>query len=383
MPSGRPRVVESPPHSASRDLRGTGRPQPLPPGDGPLSAGGRAQALPRSFVLAAGLLAAAWCVSVAVAVSIGTVPIALADVLRAIGAQVGIGRAPGPTEMLVVWELRLPRVLLASIVGGGLAVVGVAMQALVRNPLAEPYILGVSGGASVGVSLFYLGWLPVALAGALSIGLAAFAGALGAMVLVYLVAREGPRLSTARLLLAGIAMQALLGAVSAFVIFASPAPQKLQTVLFILLGTFSGTSWAGLVLPGVVTVLGVATFWGLARPMDALLTGEEPAQNLGVPVEALKKVLIALTALVTGVLVAAAGIIGFVGLIIPHAVRFLTGPAHGRLLPIAFAAGAIFMVWADLAARTALPAQELPVGILTAICGVPFFLALLRKAGPG
>jgi len=327
-------------------------------------------------------LVVAWLLSSAVAVAVGAVSVPLVDVLHVIGGKLGIGTAADETATLIVWELRLPRVLLAAIVGGGLAVVGVAMQALVRNPLAEPYILGVSGGASAGVSLFYLGWLPVAVAGVLSIGLAAFLGALLTMVIVYLVARDGPRVSTARLLLAGVAMQALLGAITSFIIFASPAPQKLQTVLFLLLGTFSGTSWGALVLPGVIAVGGTLALWLLARPMDALLTGEEPAHSLGVPVEVLKRVLIGLSALVTGVLVAASGIIGFVGLIIPHAVRFLTGPGHRSLVPLSFAAGAIFLVWADVAARTVLPAQELPVGVLTAICGVPFFLALLRRKGP-
>lgn len=327
-------------------------------------------------------LVAAWLLSSAVAVAVGTVSIPLAEVARVIAAQVGLMAPAGEVHTTIVWELRLPRVLLAALVGGGLAVVGVAMQALVRNPLAEPYILGVSGGASAGVSLFYLGWLPVAVAGALTLGLAAFLGALGTMLIVYLVAREEARVSTARLLLAGVAMQALLGSVVAFIIFASPQPQKLQTLMFLLLGSFSGTSWSALVLPLLAAGGGTVLLLALARPMDALLTGEEPAQSLGVPVEALKRTLIILTALVTGVLVAASGIIGFVGLIIPHAVRFISGVGHRRLVPLSFAAGAVFLVWADLAARTILPAQELPVGVLTAICGVPFFLVLLRKVGP-
>jgi len=327
-------------------------------------------------------LVAAWALSTAVAVSVGSASIPLAEVGRVLGAQLGLGAAPSETAALIVWELRLPRVLLAALVGGGLAVVGVAMQALVRNPLAEPYILGVSGGASAGVSLFYLGFFPAALAGALSLGLVAFLGALGTMAVVYLVARDGPRVSTARLLLAGVAMQALLGALTSFVVFASPQPQKLQTVLFLLLGSFSGASWAGLVGPALAALGGCGVLWVLARPMDALLTGEEPAESLGVPVEALKRVLIGLSALVTGLLVAASGIIGFVGLIVPHAVRFVAGVGHRRLVPLAFGVGAVFMVWADLAARTVLPAQELPVGVLTALCGVPFFLVLLRRAGP-
>lgn len=320
-------------------------------------------------------LVVAWLASAAVAVAVGSTPIPLGEAVAAL-----LGDPSDPAVRAIVVELRLPRVLLAGIVGGGLAVVGVAMQALVRNPLAEPYILGVAGGASTGVSLFYLGALPAALTGALSIGTAAFAGALATMALVYLVARDGPRLSTARLLLAGVAMQALLGALTSFVIFASPAPQRLQTVLFLLLGTFSGTSWLDLALPALVTLGGTALLVALARPLDVMMTGEEPAHSLGIPVEAMKRGLILLTALMTGVLVAAAGVIGFVGLIVPHAVRFAAGVRHAVLLPLSFAGGALLMVWADLAARTVLPAQELPVGILTALCGVPFFLVLLRRS---
>ncbi len=335
----------------------------------------------RALLLGVGL-GVAWLASAAVAVAVGSADVSLAEVGRAVGHRIGLGAAPDPTAELIVWELRLPRVVLAGLVGGGLAVVGVGMQALVRNPLAEPYILGVSGGASAGVSLFYLGFLPAALTGALSLGLAAFLGALLAMVAVVLVAREGSRVSTARLLLAGVAVQALLGALTSFLIFASPAPQKLQTLLFLLLGSFEGTTWGEVGLPATVAVGGALALWALARPMDALLTGEEPAQSLGVPVEALKRALIVLTALVTGVLVAASGIIGFVGLIVPHAVRFVVGVGHRRVVPVTFGAGAVFLVWADLAARTVLAGQVLPVGVLTALCGVPFFLVLLRRAGP-
>src|SRR5690606_17962294 len=228
-----------------------------------------------------------------------------------------------------------------------------------------------------------LGFLPPLLARSLSIPLAAFLGALAAMLVVYLVARQGTRVSTARLLLAGVAVSAFLAALTALVTFASPEPNKIRTVLFLLLGSFAGTTWSEVALPAFGSLLGLGALWALARPLDALLTGEEPAQSLGVPVEAIKRVLIGLAALVTGLLVAASGVIGFVGLIVPHAVRFVVGVSHRRVVPVSFLAGAVFLVWADLAARTLLPSQELPVGVLTALCGVPFFLVLLRRAGPG
>ena len=329
-------------------------------------------------------LGAALVVSVGIAVALGSAEVALGDVARAVLHRLtgGALEAPDAISDTIIWTLRLPRVVLAALVGGGLAVIGVAMQALVRNPLAEPYILGVSSGASAGVSLFYLGFLPPLIARALSVSLAAFLGALLAMLVVYLVARQGPRVSTARLLLAGVAVSAFLAALTAFVTFASPEPNKIRTVLFLLLGSFAGTTWSGVALPAFAALCGTGALWALARPLDALLTGEEPAQSLGVPVEGLKRTLIVLAAFVTGLLVAASGIIGFVGLIVPHAVRFVAGVSHRRVVPLSFVAGALFLVWADLAARTILPSQELPVGVLTALCGVPFFLVLLRRSGP-
>ena len=290
----------------------------------------------------------------------------------------------GPlTDRQIVWTLRMPRVVLALAVGGGLAVVGVAMQALVRNPLAEPYILGASSGASAGAALFFLGFLPPLVSRAASMSVVAVAGAWLAVLAVFAAARRGPTLSTTRLLLAGVAMSALLGSVTAFVTYASPDPDKLRAVLFWLLGSLSRARWSTVWAPLAVSAASVAALWALARPLDLLSTGEEAAASLGVPVERLKKALVALAAVATGVLVASAGVIGFVGLIVPHAVRLVSGATHGRLVPLAFAGGALFLLLADLAARTVLPGQEVPVGVLTAICGVPFFLALLRRFGDG
>ena len=291
---------------------------------------------------------------------------------------------PGPeVDQQIVWMLRMPRIVLALSVGGGLAVIGVAMQALVRNPLAEPYILGASSGASAGAALFYLGFLPAVVSRTASMSVVAVAGAWLAVLAVFAAARKGPVLSTTRLLLAGVAMSAMLGSVTAFVTFASPEPDKLRAVLFWLLGSLSGTRWGEVWAPLVISTASGTALWALARPLDLLSTGEEAAAALGVPVEGLKRGLIAIAAVATGVLVASAGVIGFVGLIVPHAVRLVAGATHGRLVPLAFAGGAVFLLLADLAARTILPAQEVPVGVLTAICGVPFFLLLLRRFGSG
>ena len=291
-----------------------------------------------------------------------------------------VGRGDTVAET-IVWRLRMPRVVLAASVGGGLAVVGVAMQALVRNPLADPYLLGASSGASAGASLFYLGFLPAVVSRGLTMPAAAVAGAWLAVAAVVAVSRRGGALAPGRLLLTGVAVSALLGSVTAFVTFASPDPDRLRAVLFWLLGSFAGATWSAVWIPLGASVLAAIALWGLARPLDLLTTGEEPAEALGVPVERLKHVLIGITAVATGAAVAAAGVVGFVGLVVPHAVRMAAGAGHRRLVPLAFAAGAVFLVLADLAARTVLAGQEVPVGVLTALCGVPFFLALMRKTG--
>jgi iron complex transport system permease protein len=324
-------------------------------------------------------------VTFVVALAVGSEPIAFSDAINVMAVKLGIANVGGVdlTTDRIIWQLRMPRILLAAAVGGGLSIVGVAMQTLVRNPLAEPYILGVSGGASTGASLFYLGFLPPILSQTLSMPIAAFVGALLAMVLVYVVARTGFAINTGRLLLAGVAVGALLAAVTSFVTIASPSPQRMRAVLFWLLGSFGGARWSVIGIPIGASLAGLLVLIGLSRSMDAMLMGEEPAQSLGVPVESTKRLLILITALVTGALVSVSGIIGFVGLIIPHSIRLVAGVTHRTLLPLSFVAGSLFLVWADLAARTVIPHEELPIGILTAVCGVPFFLVLLRRAPRG
>ena len=323
-------------------------------------------------------LGVAFLLVLGLALSLGTADVSFVDAYRVLLAQTGGNVHPSETTVRIVWNLRLPRALLAFIVGGGLAVVGVAMQTLVRNPLAEPYILGISSGATAGASLFYLGFLPPLLSKTLSMPVAAFGGGLMAIVVVYLIARTDTHISVARLLLAGVAMSALMAAITSFVTLSSPDPGKLRAVLFWLLGSLSGARWGLLPLPTLAVVFGTGVLLLLARPLDALLMGEESARSLGMPVEALKRGLIVLAAFVTGSLVAVSGAVGFVGLIVPHIVRRFTGVTHRRLVPASFVIGALFLAMADLAARTLLPVQELPVGILTALCGGPFFLALLR-----
>ena len=305
--------------------------------------------------------------ALAVSIAFGSISIPVATTFSML---LGNGAGVEETLKVIILQLRLPKAIAAFFVGGGLSLVGVAMQALVRNPLAEPYVLGVSGGASAGASLFYLGLVPTLIATQLDLAFASFLGALLSISMVYLVARSSGSLSVSRLLLAGVAMASFMAAISSFVYFATPDLNRMRSVLFWLMSSFYHITWADLPAAIAVTLAGGGILLGLSRSLDAMLIGEEPAQSLGVPVESVKKILIVLSALVTGTLVSVSGAIGFVGLMIPHSVRSLMGVNHRYVLPGSFLAGGIFLVLADTLARSILPGQQLPVGIVTAIAGV-------------
>ncbi|MEU8775557.1 iron ABC transporter permease [Streptomyces sp. NPDC048606] len=282
-----------------------------------------------------------------------------------------------PVRETIVVDVRLPRVLLAGVVGAGLSVSGMALQALVRNPLADPMLLGVSSGASVGavvVLVFNLTFL-----GMFSVPVAAFGGALAALVAVYFLARSGGRMTTVRLVLAGVAMAEVLSAVASFVVVTSSEPQKTQSALRWMLGGLAGTTWTTVWIPVAAVLIGTAVLLGVCRPLNLLLAGEEAAASLGLDVHRFRGALFVLVALVIGTIVAVSGQIGFVGLILPHVVRLLVGADHRRALPAAALLGAAFLMAADLAARTLMSPEEIPVGILTALVGGPFFLWLMRR----
>ena len=287
------------------------------------------------------------------------------------------GTAP---EDMILWSLRLPRILLAALVGASLAAAGVAFQSLLRNDLADPYIVGVSAGASVGAEAVLLRAGGATAWAGFGAPLAAFGSALAAMVVVYLLARRGGRVLVTSLLLAGVVVSAFLGGVSTLMLQLGP-PQDAMHVLGRLLGSLQDATLAQSGILSVFLVAGLLALRGEARAMNLFALGEESAQQLGVETERFKAVLIVTGSLLTAATVAFAGIIGFVGLMVPHMARRLAGtPDHRRILLPAALGGALLMVWADTLARSVMPdGRELPVGIITAFLGAPFFCFLLRR----
>ena len=277
----------------------------------------------------------------------------------------------------IVWHIRLPRALLAVLVGATLAVVGTVLQAMVRNPLADPTILGGSSGAAAGaVSIIVLGWT---FAGAYTLPVAAFAGGLVGYGLAFLLASSAGGLSPLRLVLAGIAVSYLFSALTSMLIFVSEHSQTARIALFWMLGALGGARWDQLGLPAILLAAGLLYLLAKARPLNLLLFGDETATSMGVPPERLRRVLFIVVALLTGTSVALAGGVGFVGLVIPHAARMVVGSDHRRVLPLAALVGALFLLWSDVLARLVIQPRELPIGVITALVGAPVFALLLRS----
>lgn len=313
--------------------------------------------------------------AITLAVMIGPVALAPTLVWSVIGHQLAPGLTPvtwEPFQQTIVWEIRLPRVLLGGLVGAGLAVTGATMQALVRNPLADPYLLGVSSGASLGavaVIVFGIGWF-----GVFSLSVAAFLGALLAFVCVYALARRRGRLSGTRLVLAGVSVAYVFAACTQLLIFQADDGEAVRSVVFWMLGGLGGARWELLGLPALVLLGGTVLLTVQSRSLNILSVGEETAATLGVDPGRFRQQGFALAALLTGTLVAVSGGIGFVGLMLPHLMRLLVGADHRRLLPASALAGAMFLILVDILARMIMAPQELPIGIVTALFGAPFFI---------
>ncbi|WP_338538919.1 iron ABC transporter permease [Janibacter terrae] len=317
-------------------------------------------------------------VSAVVSLALGSEPLRVGGVVDVLRARLTGVHGPDPTYDTIVWELRAPRIVLGMVVGAGLAVAGACMQTLVRNPLADPYLLGVSSGAGVGATLvIVLGVLSGFGVWALSLG--ALAGALVATALVLGVSLWQGGITPLRLVLTGVVMSAAFSSVSSFLVFFSADPRATQSVLFWLLGSLSGSVWDQ-VLPSVLVVaIGLVVLLALHAWLDALAAGGDVAAALGVPVRALRTGLFVLTSVLVGVLVAVSGGIGFVGLVVPHLARLLVGALHRNVLPVAAVGGALLMLWVDVAARVVVRPQEIPLSVVTGLVGAPIFLLLLGR----
>ena len=331
------------------------------------------------FAAALGGLCSLLAASIVLAVTLGP-----ADISPVTGWRIGLHQLwpdmvqadwPAAHER-IVWHIRLPRALLAVLVGATLAVVGTVLQAMVRNPLADPTILGGTSGAAAGaVSVMVLGW---AFAGAYTLSVAAFAGGLVGYGLAFLLANSSGGLSPLRLVLAGIAVGYLFAALTSMLIFISEHNQTARIALFWMLGALGGARWDQLGLPTILLAAGLVYLLAQARALNLLLFGDETATSMGVPPDRLRRLLFVVVALLTGTSVALAGGVGFVGLVIPHAARMVVGSDHRRVLPLAALVGALFLLWADVLARLVIQPRELPIGVITALVGAPVFALLLR-----
>jgi iron complex transport system permease protein len=309
------------------------------------------------------------------AVTVGPAGVSLADVVSSVSHHLGVPGVASPPLLTdsIVWQLRMPRVLTAAAVGAGLAISGSVMQSITRNPLADPYLLGVSSGASLGaVAVLVLG---------ISFALppAAFVGAFLALIATLSIARTGGSLSTGRAVLAGLAIAQLCAAGTSFVIFWSAKGDSYRDILNWLLGSLAGSTWDTTLISVAALIIVGGLIIVLAPRLDAFAFGDTAASALGINVTATRWLFLGAVAVLTGAMVSVSGAIGFVGLILPHIVRGFSGPSHRRLLPAAALAGATFLVIADTAARTVFDPRELPVGIITAFIGVPVFIVLIKR----
>jgi len=320
------------------------------------------------------------CLAVTAGVSLGTAPIPVQTVWSIIVERI----VPGSVEPFwsagrenIVWDVRLPRVLLAGLVGAGLAVTGAVLQSVTRNPLADPHLLGVSAGGALGaiVALLHTGLI----LGLATVPLFAFAGALAATALVAFIARV---LGTGadRLVLSGVAVAFTLTAVGNLLIFLGD-PRAVHSVIFWMLGGLGLAQWQHLAYPGLVLALSLAWLIIRAREINALAMGDETAMTLGIPVRRFRLMLFVVTALLTGVMVAFSGAIGFIGLMIPHFVRLFAGSDNVRVIPLSAGCGALVLILADLVARVAMAPEDMPIGVVTGLAGGVAFIAILKRRG--
>jgi len=341
------------------------------------------RALPSALILLilSGILLAV----ILISVSFGSIPIPIGVIAQILLNGTGIfhfARQWDPTAELIIWQVRLPVVIGAALVGAALALAGVLFQGMLRNPLADPYLMGTSSGAALGAAIAFILPFDTVYGSFFSLTpLFAFVGAMLTVLLVYSIARSGGHTPVVTLLLAGVVVNAVLVALQTLLLTLSPHAQfGLQALFNWLSGGISVTSWPPIIVVGTIILVGIAFSLALSRSLDAFALGEEGAAHLGLNVERRKFVIIVVGSLLTAAAVSISGLIGFVGLVIPHAMRILLGPRHRLLLPASILGGAIFLTLADLLARVVIAPAVLPVGIFTALVGAPFFLFLLRSS---
>ncbi len=336
------------------------------------------------------LLVVAMLVVACVSVFIGAVSIPFETVVKVIVNKMTFGMVGDisdiPTyQVSIVWRLYAPRAMLGLVVGLGLAMVGVVMQAMVQNPLADPYILGISSGASLGATFAVLMGSSI-LAGTMfaSFGLELFAfiGAIGTSAFVFILSSIGGRMTTTKLVLSGVIISSLCSAMSNLIVYLEPDAEGMRTLTFWTMGSLATVDFDSVVLCGVAVLIGLVFFFTQMRNLNAMMLGDTTATTLGVDLSTLRKVYIILTSVIIAVIVCHCGVIGFVGLMIPHIARGLVGTNHWKLLPVSILLGAIFMIVADVAARS-LSTSEIPIGIITAICGAPVFAYIMLKKSYG
>ncbi|AWI32432.1 iron ABC transporter permease [Streptomyces sp. ICN441] len=327
------------------------------------------------LLTAAGLL-----VSVVTATLFGSADIQPLDVVSTILRHIGL-EAIAPTPPLpglhdaLIWQSRFPRVLLAAVIGMALAVSGAVLQAVTRNPLADPYLLGVSSGASTGaVAVLLLG-----IGGSISLSTGAFAGGLVSFGVLLVLLGGGRVASPARVVLTGVLVSQFFAAVTSVILMVSGDANSTRGFTYWLLGTLAGARWEAVTVTVVIILIGVAAVQFFAPALDAFTFGWDSAEALGINVTAARVWLMVLTSVMTAAAVAASGAIGFIGLLVPHAVRILAGPTHRCLLPLSAIVGAIFLIWVDVFARTAFSPHELPAGVITALLGAPAFALVLKR----
>ena len=316
------------------------------------------------------------------ALSIGTVKLSFMQIYEGIVNQFTSGIAietagQGPVHD-IIWLLRLPRLVLAALVGMGLSVCGVIMQAVVKNPLADPYILGISSGASLGATAAILLGIGVAL-GENFVGIAAFIGAFAMSLGVLFISNLGGRSNSIKLLLGGMALSAVCGAFSSFIVYFANNKEGMQSIAYWMMGSFAGAKWENLMIIAPIVILAVLFLWTQSRMLNLMLLGDESALTLGTDLHIYRQIYLLVSSLIVGFVVYSAGMIGFVGLVVPHVIRMLVGTDHKKLIPVAALTGAIFLVVADGLCRIIIPRTELPIGILISIIGAPCFVYLMIK----